>query len=418
MQNLQIVKGDILFTASPEKFSIHPRSYMVVLDGKVEGVYSVLPEKYAGVPIQNFENQLVIPGFVDLHVHAPQFDQIGLGLDTQLIDWLNTYTFALESKFQDLSYAKEVYSRFAAALVSQGTTRACIFATIHRKSTELLMELLEQKGIGAFVGKINMDQNGAVGLQEDTRQSIEDTKAWIEKTKQGSLVKPILTPRFVPTCSKELLQALGEMAQKYKIPIQSHLSENKDEVNWVKQLFPQCSSYSHVYHQFGLFGQTPTLMAHGIYLEEEEIELIRKNKVVLVHCPDSNLNLASGLMPARRWLDKGMAIGLGSDVGGGHRLSMNHTMVRAIQTSKVVQILTGERALSILEVFYMATKGGGSFFGKVGSFEKGYSFDALVIQDESWTVRELSLEERLQRWIYAGDDRNITHRFVEGVRLT
>lgn len=414
MQNIQILRGNILFTTKPEEFTQYPLSYIIVQNGVVEGIYSNLPDKYSGIEIQDFGERFIIPGLVDLHVHAPQFDQMGLGLDLELIDWLNTYTFPLESRFQDLSYAKEVYSCFAEELVRQGTTRACIYATIHKESTELLMELLIQKGVGAFVGKVNMDRNGAAGLQEDTKQSIQDTRAWIEKVSHHPLVKPILTPRFAPTCSNELLTELGQMAKQYNIPVQSHLSENKAEVQWVRQLFPQCASYSDVYHQFGLFGQTPTLMAHGIYLTENELELIQKNQVIIVHCPDSNLNLASGLMPARRWMNKKISIGLGSDVAGGHRLSMTRAMVSAIQTSKAVQSMTGEKALTIPEVFYMATKGGGSFFGKVGSFEKGYEFDALVIEDEDWTVQRLSLEERLQRWIYSGDAKNIVHRFVNG----
>jgi guanine deaminase len=417
MENIKIFKGDIVFTATPEAFSTHKNSYLIVEKGRVKGLYDQLPEIYNSLQIEDYSNQLIMPGFVDLHVHAPQFDQAGLGYDKELIDWLNTYTFKLERQFSDLEYAKDVYTRFVNKMVAQGTTRACIYATIHKESTNLLFQLLKEKGIGAFVGKVNMDQNGAEGLQEDTFESILDTTTLIEKYLNDSMVKPIITPRFAPTCSSKLLKSLGQLAQMYGVPVQSHLSENKSEIQWVKELFPESSSYSDVYNQYGLFGQTPTLMAHGIYLEKDELDLIVKNNVMLVHCPDSNMNIASGMMPARRWLEKGIKVGLGSDVGGGHLLSMAQTMVRALQNSKLLQTVTGEKALTVTEAFYLATKSGGSFFGKVGSFEVGYEFDAIVIEDETWTKERLTLEERVQRFIYTGDDRNIVSRFVKGEEI-
>lgn len=416
MDTKRILKGNILYTRSPEAFTIHPNSYMVIDKGSVQKIYQDLPEKYQGIPIADYGERLIIPGFVDLHVHAPQFDQAGLGLDTELIDWLNRYTFALESRFSDLAYARDVYTRFAEELIRQGTTRACIFATIHPESTKLLFEILIQKGISAYVGKVNMDRNSYPALTEETEQSIQDTGKLIAEYGKHPLVKPILTPRFAPSCTDTLLKKLGELASVYQVPVQSHLSENRAEIQWVSELFPQCESYSQVYESFGLFGQTPTLMAHGIYLDEKEVDLIRRNKVMLVHCPDSNMNLASGMMPIRRWQKENLLLGLGSDVGGGHRLSMAYTMISAIQTSKILQSQTGEKGLTMAEAFYLATKGGGSFFGKVGSFEEGYAMDALIVEDPPCTGK-LSVEERLQRWIYTGDDRNIVARFVNGVKI-
>ncbi|TCT16745.1 guanine deaminase [Natranaerovirga pectinivora] len=414
MEHIKIFKGDIIFTERPEVFTTYKDGFVVVKNGTILAVYKDIPESYKGLPVENHRDKLIIPGLVDLHVHGPQFDQVGLGMDKELIDWLNIYTFQLESKFKDVEYAKEVYTRFVEALVKGGTTRVCIYATIHKQSTELLYDLLIHKGIGAYVGKVNMDQNGGINLQEDTLESIENTEALIKKYKNHSMVKPIITPRFAPNCTTALLKALGDLAAKYNIPVQSHLSENKKEVEWVKELFSDCSSYGDVYNKYGLFGQKPTLMAHGIYLVEEEIEMLRNQEVTIVHCPDSNMNLASGIMPTRRWLNEGINIGLGSDVGGGHLLSMTQTMVRAIQNSKVLQSITGEKSLSTSEAFYMATKGGGSFFGKVGSFEKGYVFDALIIDDEKWTKERLTIQERLNRFIYTGDDRNIISRYCNG----
>lgn len=414
-----VLKGNIAFSVSPEEIKFYLNSFISVDNGRVEGIYQELPEGLKGVAVYDYGDNLIIPGFIDLHVHASQFYQRGIGMDMELIDWLENYTFKEESRFVDLAYADKVYTHFVDELVRQGTLRASIFATVHKKATELLFEILSKKGLGAFVGKVNMNRNCSALLSEDTETSISDTEELIIKYKDHPLVKPILTPRFVPTCSGILLEKLGSLAVKYNVPVQSHLSENRDEVKWVKELHPDIKNYSNVYYQKGLFGQTPTLMAHCIYLEEEAIELMRKNNVVAVHCPESNLNLASGIMAARKMLEKGIKVGLGSDVGGGHNLAMTKAIVRAIQLSKMVKVIEPEiKPLTIMEAFYMATKGGGSFFGKVGSFETGYFFDAIVIDDTSLGGLGLSLTERLQRFIYIGDDRNIAARFVNGRQLT
>jgi len=214
------------------------------------------------------------------------------------------------------------------------------------------------------------------------------------------------------------MEGLGKLAVKYSVPVQSHLSENTDEVSWVAELHPNEKSYSHVYNSFGLFGNTPTLMAHCIHLSDMEISLMKDNNVIAVHCPDSNLNIASGIMPVRKLLNAGVPVVLGSDVGGGHDISMNKAIVGAIQMSKVMWLQDKDMTpLKMEEAFFMATKGGGSFFGNTGSFEKGYWFDALIIDYSSLGDCDLSLEERLQRFIYIGDDRNISARFVEGQQI-
>lgn len=415
MKEIQIFKGNIIFTPTAEEIKIYAKSYIIVKKGKVEGVYEKLPEEYLGAPVKDYGERLIFPGFVDLHVHAPQFYQCGLGLDKELLEWLNDYTFPAEGLFSDPAYAREAYSLFADELIRQGTVRSCIFATIHKESTGLLFEILMEKGIGAFVGKVNMDRNCPDLLREDTETSIRETEELIVRYGAHPLVKPILTPRFAPTGSGKLLNAIGKLAKKYNLPVQSHLSENRGEVKWVSELFPSHPTYSDVYLDFGLFGQTPTLMAHGIYLTDRELGLIKENDVMLVHCPDSNINIASGLMPVRKWLQRGIRIGLGSDVGAGHTLAMYKAVVKAIQLSKLLKTFDPQsRPLTTVEAFYMATKGGGSFFGKVGSFEKGYSFDAIVVEDHSGIAGRLSLEEQFQRFLYAGDDRNIIARFVEG----
>ena len=418
MSNVLIVKGHFLYTRTAEKFTVHKDSFLVSVDGRVEGIYRVLPEKFKEKHFQDYGNRLIIPGFVDLHLHATQFLQCGIGMTKQLLDWLEDYTFDLEKEFKDEDFAKSAYSCFARKLVASGTLRACVFASSSTTGTELLFEILKKTGIGAYVGKVNMDRNAPAWITETTEDSLKGTIYLVEKYQSERLVKPIITPRFAPTCSEELLKGLGDIALQYNVPVQSHLSENIAEVQWVQRLFTSAEHYSDVYLKNNLFGQTKTLMAHAIYLSEDEKTLALENGLVLVHCPDSNLNVRSGIMPVRDYLNRGIKVGLGSDIAGGHKIGLNEAMVRAVQMSKLLNLENEELApLTLAEVFYMGTKGGGAFFGRTGSFEKGYMFDALVVEDEPMVAERYSVEDRLEKFIYTGDDRNILARYVEGVRL-
>lgn len=412
------MKGNIVYSSDIENIRVYPDHYIIVENGRVLEIRKNLETDEETTLVEDFTDHLIIPGFVDLHVHASQYEQVGLGLDLQLIDWLNTYTFPSESKFKDIEYAKGVYQKFVDEIIKVGTTRACIFATIHMESTEILMNILKTKGIGAYVGKVNMDQNSSESLIENLEDSIMHTRSWIQRTRNHKKVKPILTPRFAPSCSKELLKGLGNLAEEYELPVQSHLSENMDEVHWVRELFPKTKHYSDAYDHYGLFGDTKTLMAHGIYLTQEECDLISKKDVTLVHCPDSNMNLRSGIMPVRRWLSKGVKVGLGSDVGAGSKLSIANAIIGAVQSSKVLYMNTGEEPLKFHEAFYLATKGGGQFFGRVGSFEKDYMFDALVIDMRGDSYENLSPLDQLKRFVYKNAYDRIVKRICEGVDIT
>lgn len=200
------------------------------------------------------------------------------------------------------------------------------------------------------------------------------------------------------------------------MPVQSHLSENKGEIAWVKELEPESTCYGDAYNRYGLFGQTPTLMAHCCYTDGEEMELMKHQGVYVVHCPHSNSDLGSGKAPIRKFLQNGIRVALGSDISGGHDISMFKVMVHAIQVSKLYYAESNKQTafLTLPEAFYLATKGGGSFFGKVGSFEPGYEFDALVIDDSELNFDNYTLAERIERFIYIGDDRQIKARYVRG----
>jgi len=412
-----ILKGNIIFTPDAENFKIHQDSYLIACNGVISEICTVIPEKYQGIAIHDYGTKLIIPGFVDLHTHAAQFNQRGLGLDYKLLEWLNEYTFQEENKFSDPSYAALVYEAFADELIAQGTTRVVVFATVHQDSSRILFDILARKGIGAYVGKVNMDNNCPAFMKEDTQASLQATEELIKEWVGNALVKPIITPRFAPTSTRDLLKGLGNLAKSYQLPVQSHLSENPSEIEWVKELFPELMEYHRVYLHYNLFGQTPTLMAHCVHLSDAAIQSMKENQVVAVHCPDSNMNLTSGIMPVRKLLNAGVKVGLGSDVGAGHSLSMAQTIVKTIQLSKISYTLDNQyEALTLPEVFYMATKGGGSFFGQVGSFEPGYCLDALVI-DNKMVGSELSPAETLQHFIYTGNPSNIVVRYIAGRQM-
>lgn len=414
-----IMKGNIIFSKDKSELNVQKHAYLVCVDGLCAGVFETLPEKYQDLPCEDYEDCLIIPGMTDLHVHAPQYSYRGLGMDMELIDWLNAHAFPEESKFTDLEYAKRAYSIFVNDLVKSTTTRACIFGTLHKEATLLLMELLEDTGMKAYVGKVNMDRNSPEILREESvEEASKITEQWILEAERFDNVRQILTPRFIPSCSDELMREISRLQKKYELPMQSHLSENLGEIEWVKELCPDSKFYGDAYDQFELFGgECPTIMAHCVHSSEEEIALMKEKNVFVAHCPQSNTNIASGIAPIRIYLDKDMKVGLGSDVAGGAHLSIMRAMTDAIQCSKLRWRMYDQslKPLNFEEAFYLATKGGGEFFGKVGSFEEEYEFDAVVLDDENLPhPQELTLKERLERVVYLGDDKNVKNKYVAG----
>lgn len=413
------LKGNIIFTASNSHFTSVSQGYIVCENSVVTDVFDELPECYQDIDVIDYENKIIIPGLVDLHVHAPQFTYRGLGMDLELLPWLETYAFKEEAKYSDEEYAKCAYNVFCSALKKSATTHASVFATLHVHATRILMDCLEETGLNTYVGKVNMDRNSPDYLIQTTQESISDTKSWLQSVQnQYKRTKPILTPRFVPSCTDGLMAALGQMAVEYGIPVQSHLSENRSEIEWVKALHPDCKYYSSVYDQYGIFGgNVPTIMAHCVYPKEEELELIRENGVYIAHCPGSNMNISSGIAPIREMTGRGIRVGLGSDVAGGFSMSIFRAMSDAVQVSKLYSVIIDQtkKPLTLPEAFYMATKGGGSFWGKVGSFEPGYDLNAVVINDEQLnTSCDLTIEQRLERIVYLSADEHITAKYVNG----
>jgi len=419
-----ILKGNICWSKTPRELCVLEDSYLVCENGTVAGVFPEIPEKYAAFRVADYGDCIIIPGLCDLHIHAPQYALRGLGMDMELLDWLNTYTFPEESKYVEIDYAGRAYSFFADALRSGATTRACVFATLHTPATVLLMEKLERTGLVTYVGKVNMDRNCPDNLRaRNAEASYKSTRAWIERTKNRyKNTAPILTPRFIPTCSDELMSRLKELQIEYGLPVQSHLSENKNENAWVRELCPWAATYGGAYDKFGLFGGdgVPTVMAHCVWSEGAEEKLLHDNGVYVAHCPQSNINLSSGIAPVRRFMNKGIRVGLGSDIAGGCHSSIFRAMSDAIQVSKLYWRLIDQNdaPLTVQEAFYLGTAGGGSFFGRAGSFEEGYEFDAVVIDDGSITSSNpLTVGERLARIIYLSDDSHIRDKYIRGKRV-
>ena len=417
---MKIYKGHIIFTKQKDRFEVLENGYVLVDKGLVKGVFSELPTGCKDAPITDFGDRLIIPAMNDMHVHAPQYRNQGIAMDLELLPWLQNYTFPEESKYSDTRYAERMYRRFVRDLWRYGTMRTIAFATVHYESTRLLMHLFEEAGMGAMVGKVDMNRNSPDALCETLDDAISANEALIsEFGKENSLVKPIITPRFVPSCTPELLRICGELAKKHDLPVQSHLSENTGEIAWVSELEPESRNYGDAYYRYGLFGQTPTIMAHCVWTAGEELELMKKNRVMVAHCPTSNFNLSSGMAPIRTFIDNDIPVGLGSDISGGHDLSIFKMMVYAIQTSKMHYCKDKQKPfLTLPEVFWIATKSAGSFFGKVGSFEPDYEFDALVIDDHELNHDNYSILHRLERFIYLGDDRQIAHRFCRGKEVS
>lgn len=417
------LKGTICYSISPQELSVTPNSYLICSQGKCAGIFPVLPEKYRGIPCTDYKDDLIIPGLTDLHVHAPQYTFRASGMDLELLDWLNTYAFPQEARYENLEFARSAYSIFAEDMKKSPNTRACIFGTLHVPATELLMELMDKTGLKTMIGKVNMDRNGSPILQETSAEaSAQATVTWIEDTlNRFENTTPILTPRFTPACTDQLMAKLSQIQKKYHLPMQSHLSENFGEIEWVKELCPGTHFYGEAYHQFQLFGgDCPTIMAHCVHSSEEELALMKKQGVYIAHCPQSNTNLSSGIAPARHYLEAGLHIGLGSDIAGGTSLSILRAMADAIQVSKLYWRIVDSSAkpLTLEEAFYLGTEGGGSFFGKVGSFREGYEFDAVILNSSTiLTPLSLSPKDRLERLVYLSDDRNITGKYVSGRKI-
>ncbi|KAF5304749.1 hypothetical protein FQA39_LY09526 [Lamprigera yunnana] len=369
--------------------------------------------------------QLLIPGLIDTHVHAPQYANIGLGLNKTLLDWLNEHTFPLESKFKDAEFAKRCYEAAVKKSISHGTTTACYFATVHADSSLILADVVIKHGQRSFIGKVNMTKNAPNDLLETSEDTIEETKRFIQamSDKKNGLVQPIITPRFALSLDVDEMTRLGDLAKEHNLRIQTHMSECKGEIAAVRETFQK--SYRELYEEVGLLTDK-TILAHVVHFTEAELQALVKHKTSVAHCPSSNYNLRSGICDVKALTNAGINVGLGTDVSGGNNLGILNEMRNAMIASTTISFQTSNyEPLNYQEVFYLATLGGAkalSIDDTVGNFAVGKNFDALIVDmnveygNAKCLFKYTSLE-LLQKFIYVGDDRNITSVFVAGKQI-
>ena len=419
-EKLLILKGNIVSAPSFGKLECVPNGHLVAEDGLIVGVFDTLPEKYASAHITDCGSAIITQSFSDMHLHAPQYPLLGLGLDKQMLEWLDTYTYPAEARFADADYARGVFEAFAKDLIDGGTTRVSVFSSVHNAATSALTEELEKQRVTGYVGKVNMDRNCPDSLRETTAGSLKATEEWLEKAAANKKLRPIITPRFIPTCSDELLSGLGHIAYKYGLPVQSHLSENLKEIAWVRELCPKTVGYWHAYERHGLL-RPGSLMAHCIYSDLRERSALRANGVWAVHCPCSNMDLSSGIMPVRRFVYEGVNVCMGSDIAGSANLFMPGVIRSAVRMSKLNWIATAqtEPILSVAEAFYLATSAGARCLGFGAGFAPGDPLHCIVADDGRLCAADegRSLAERFERLIYRMQPADIIAVWADGVRV-
>ena len=383
------------------------------------------------------DGQYFLPGFIDLHIHAPQWAQAGTAMDIPLHDWLDTYTFPLESKFSDLDFARKVYQDLVTTLLANGTTTALYFATIHKEASFLLVQICADKGQRGLVGKVVMDdkaENPDFYRDESTETALADTESFIQlvqelnkTTKQG--VYPVVTPRFIPSCTDEALAGLGELAKKYGTHIQSHCSESDWEHNYVLERMHKSDTFA--LHEMGLL-QDKAVMAHAVFLSDADADLFAETGTAIAHCPVSNVCFSNGVLPAARFTRKGIDIGLGTDISGGFSPSLFDNIRQAVISSRMLEegvdpsLPSAERGLpqsriSANEAFYYATAGGGQSLSlPIGRLEENYIWDVQVIDVSAPNAKlplfdeNISMEDLLHKILFLSRPENIREVWVQG----
>jgi guanine deaminase len=360
---------------------------------------------------------LIAPGFIDTHLHAPQLEMIG-SYGGHLLEWLNRYTFPTERKFEDATHARRVAQAFYDELLRNGTLTALIFSTVHAEATDIFFEEAERRGFRGIIGKTMMDRNAPDYLLDASpRSSYDESRVLLEKWHGRGLLRYAITPRFAPTSTPEQLEYAGQLKREFPdVWVHSHISENPNEVRWVQELFPE-AEYADVYDRYGLLGER-TVLAHGVWLTAEELDLLARRGARIAHCPNSNLFLGSGLFPLHRVLQSGVIVGLGSDIGAGTTPCLFNAMADAYKVQQVQNV-----SLSPFHLWYLATLGGARALTldvETGSLETGKSADFLVLDLSATpllamrTGRASSLEDLLAGLIFMGDDRAVERSFIAG----
>lgn len=387
--------------------------------GSYESLKIKIPEN---CHVEHYPDCLISPGFIDTHIHYPQAEIIG-AFGRQLLDWLNEYTFIAEQKYSDVDYARKKAEFFCKELLKNGTTTALVFCTVYPQSVDALFEEAEKIDMRIIAGKVLMDRNAPEKLQDTAQSGYEESKTLIKRWHNKGRNLYAITPRFAPTSTPEQLELAGTLwKESPSVYMQTHLSENLKEIDWVKSLFPKAKNYLDVYDQYGLTGKR-ALMAHGVHLSEEELCRCHESETAIAHCPTSNLFLGSGLFKIHdaKNAKRPVKVGLGTDVGAGTSFSLLATMN---ESYKVAQL--NEFPLDALKAFFLATLGGAQALhleDKLGTFKKGYEADFIVINPKATELLKMraalakNIEELMFVLMTIGDDRCIKATYVSGRKV-
>lgn len=399
---------------------------LVLEKGKVKelGTYESLQARYSDVPVTTYPNKLIMPGFIDTHIHFPQTEMIA-AYGEQLLEWLNQYTFPTERKFKDKAYAQQVATIFLDELLRNGTTTALVFAAVYPESVDAFFEEASRRNLLMIAGKVMMDRNAPDFLSDTAETAYQDSKRLIEKWHKNGRLLYAVTPRFAITSTNEQLHLAGKLLEEFPdVYLHTHLSENVDEVAWVKQLFPDCRGYLDAYDQAGLV-RDRSVFAHGVQLTDEEFQRLSAAKSAIAFCPTSNLFLGSGLfrIEKAKSVENPVKLGLGTDVGAGTSFSILQTANAAY---KVAQLR--RQKLSPFKALFLATLGGAralSLEDKIGNFDVGKEADFIVLdmratplmafRNQTPTPASLDeLADKVFSLIIMGDDRAISATYIAG----
>lgn len=422
--------GNIVHCDQPFTVTVIEKGFVAVQGNKIIAVghSSELHNRFSSENVRETflsNSQILIPGLIDTHIHACQYPNIGVGMNKPLLDWLRDHTYPLEKKFKDADFSKRCYDAVVKKTLSYGTTTAAYFGSIYTDSTLILADSAIRYGQRALVGKVNLTQNGPADYIETSEESLRETRRFINAMlkKNSDLVKPIITPRFAVSVKMEDLKALGEMAKEFNLRIQTHLCENLDEIELVKSEFHK--DYPLVYDEAALLTDK-TILAHCVYVNDVDVKLLCDRGSAVAHCPNSNLNIRSGICDVKAIINGGVKMGLGTDVAGGCSCSVINAMRYAI-TSSAALSFTKEHYVPVnyCDAFYLATLGGANALDlsdKIGSFHVGKDFDALIVdmnpnEGPADYLQECTPLELLQKFVYVGDDRNVVSVYVAGKKV-
>ena len=416
------LKGRILtFNDSPHNYDYWESGCVLIEGGFITSVGDAsLVEVPNDVRIIDHGEDLILPGFVDGHVHYPQMNVIA-SFGAKLIDWLNTFTFPEEAKFSDKSYASAAANFFLGEALRNGYTTSAVFCTVHPQSVEAFFTEAERLGLRMIAGKVLMDRHAPKSLLDTAQTSYDQSKELIDKWHNKNRALYAITPRFAPTSTPAQLEVSGALYRESEgVYVQSHVSENVDEISWVAELFPQASSYLDVYNGFDLLGPR-TLYGHGVHFSDADIEMVKDTDTSIIHCPTSNLFLGSGLFDYQKFKDVGARIALGTDVGGGTSLSPFATMKAAYEIAQFRNY-----SLTPFEAFYLLTLGGAEALhlgDKIGRIAPGYEADLTVVNLTSTEIIRNrmkhvdKLAEILFLQIILADDRAIRTTYANGKQV-